>query len=63
MNRYIVKLSTEQRRELEDLLKSGKASTRKLAHTRVLLKTDCDEDGLAWLMSKICEALMFPRAW
>jgi hypothetical protein len=56
MNKYVVKLSEEQRKELEDLLQSGEAPTRKLTHARILLKTDCGEHGPAWPMSKICEA-------
>ncbi len=56
MNRYVVTLNKDQRKELEDLLQSGEAPTRKLTHARILLKTDCGEHGPAWPMSKICEA-------
>lgn len=56
MNRYVVKLDKDQRKELEDLLQSGEAPTRKLTHARILLKTDHGEYGPAWPMSKICVA-------
>jgi len=43
MNRYVVKLNKDQRQELENLLQSGEAPTRKLTHARILLKTDFGE--------------------
>ena len=40
MEKYIVKLTQEERENLLSLLKKGKASANKLMHSRVLLETD-----------------------
>ena len=36
MKKYIVKLSEEEREELQELIAKGQASARKLAHARIL---------------------------
>ncbi len=38
--RYVVTLTDEERRSLRGLISSGKASARKLARARILLKAD-----------------------
>jgi transposase len=38
--RYVVDLSAEERATLEELLRGGKAGTRKLTRARILLKAD-----------------------
>jgi len=43
MEKYIVSLAPEERLELEQLIKAGKAAARRLAHARVLLLADRDE--------------------
>ena len=43
MEKYIVSLTPEERLELEQLIKAGKAAARRLAHARVLLLADRDE--------------------
>jgi hypothetical protein len=40
MKVYRVKLTCEERAELQALLSKGKASARTLMHARILLKTD-----------------------
>ena len=54
--KYLIKLTTEERQQLEQLLSSGDAPARTLKHAFILLKSDCSEAGSNWLYSKICEA-------
>jgi transposase len=55
--KYIVKLTVEERQELETLIASGKGRARKLTHARILLKTDAGEGGPGWTDNRIVEAL------
>ena len=57
MKKYIVKLSEEEREELQELIATGQASARKLAHARILLKADSNESGPGWTDQSIAEAL------
>ncbi len=57
MKKYIVKLSEEEREELQELIAKGQASARKLAHARILLKADSSEGGPGWNDQRIAEAL------
>ena len=57
MKKYIVKLTPEQRQELSEMIKSGKAAARELAHARILLKADTGQEGPGWSDAKIAEAL------
>jgi transposase len=57
MKKYIVKLSEEEREELQELIAKGQASARKLAHARILLKADSSESGPGWTDQRIAEAL------
>ena len=50
--KYIVKLTPDEREELETLISSGKSSARKLTRARILLKAD---EG--WIDKAISEAL------
>ena len=43
MEKYMVSLAPEERVELQQLVKAGKAAARRLAHARVLLLADRDE--------------------
>jgi hypothetical protein len=54
--KYLIKLTAEERQQLEQLLSSGIASVRTLMHAHILLKSDCSEGGADWSYSKICEA-------
>ena len=45
MKRYKVTLETEERQLLHDLIATGQAAARKLAHARILLKADAAKDG------------------
>jgi transposase len=53
--KYVVRLSDEERSELEKLISSGSSPARKLNHARILLKADAD--GPNWSNEKIEEAL------
>jgi transposase len=54
--KYLIKLSAEERQQLEQLLSSGIAPARTHTHARILLKSDCGEQGANWSYSQICEA-------
>lgn len=58
--RYIVRLTPEERGELEELVSSGKARARKLMHAHILLEADAD--GSNWTDAQISEALSIGRA-
>jgi transposase len=57
MKKYIVKLSKQEREELQQLISKGKSSARKLMHARILLRADESEDGPGWKDEQISEAL------
>jgi transposase len=52
--RYIVRLTSPEREELEGLVSKGKANARKLIHAQVLLKVDAD--ALRWTDERAAEA-------
>ena len=57
MKKYIVKLSEQEREELQELISKGKSSARKIQHARILLKADASEHGPNWKDEQISEAL------
>jgi transposase len=57
MKKYSVKLSDQEREELQGLIAIGKSSARKLMHARILLKADVSEDGPGWKDEQISEAV------
>lgn len=57
VKRYRVTLAAEERAGLEQMICSGKAAARKLAHARVLLKADEAEGGPRWGDGQIAEAI------
>lgn len=54
--KYLIKLTAEERQQLEQLLSSGNAPARTRKHAFALLKSDCSEAGPHWNYSQICEA-------
>lgn len=56
MSKYSVKLSEEQRKELEELVRKGEAKARKIQHAHILLKSDKGECGPRWSDKQIMEA-------
>lgn len=57
MTKYRVTLTTDERQQLQDLIASGKAAAKKLAHARILLKADVTDGSPAWPDQKIADAL------
>ena len=57
MKKYIVNLSEEERKELHELIATGQASARKLAHARILLKADSSDGAPGWTDQAIAEAI------
>jgi len=60
--KYIVTLTEEERRMLQEMLSRGKAAARKLAHARILLKADVSTGGPGWNDEQIAEGLEVGRA-
>src|SRR5262245_19151567 len=54
---YVVRLSSEERQQLETLVRKGKSPARRLLKARILLKADVSEAGDGWSDSRIIEAL------
>ena len=46
--KYIVRLSSEERKELANIVSKGKAAAHKRLHAQVLLKADISEEGSCW---------------
>jgi len=57
VKRYVVRLSGEERQQLETLIRKGKSPARRLLKARILLKADVSEAGGGWSDSRIIEAL------
>ena len=57
VKKYVVRLGTEERDQLNDLIRSGKRSAQLLTKARILLKADVSEAGDGWSDSRIAEAL------
>ena len=54
--KYSVRLTKEERTDLESLIHKGKVAAHKRLHAEILLKADINELGEKWLDSQICEA-------
>jgi len=57
VKRYVVRLSAEEREQLEGLIRKGKSPAQRLLKARILLKADISEAGDGWSDSKIIAAL------
>src|SRR6516225_3220658 len=57
VKKYVVRLSPEEREQLQALLRRGKGPARRLLKARVLLKADISEAGPGWSDNKIIAAL------
>ncbi len=62
MKKYKVTLTAEERLQLSDLIATGKAAARRLAHARALLQADAAAGGPAWTDARIAEAVDLSRA-
>lgn len=54
--KYVTKLTAEERQQLEELLSSGMIPARTLKHAQILLKSDSSPEGANWSYQQICEA-------
>jgi transposase len=55
--KYVVRLTDEERAELEDLIRTGKRAASVLIHARILLKADAGANGPGWDDDRIAEAV------
>ena len=54
--KYIVRLTTAERTELQQLVNIGKAAAHKRRHAQILLNADISDEGEGWSDVKISEA-------
>ena len=45
VKKYVVRLSVEEREQLQTLIRKGKSSAKRLLKARILLKADVSERG------------------
>jgi len=57
VKKYVVRLSGEERAQLEALIRKGKGPAQRLLKARILLKADVSEAGEGWSDGRIIEAL------
>ena len=55
--KYIVRLTAEERTELDDLIRTGKRAASVILHARILLKADAGAGGPGWDDERIAEAV------
>jgi hypothetical protein len=56
VKRYVVRLSVEEREQLEALIRKGKSAAHRLLKARILLKADVSEAGEGWSDNRIIKA-------
>lgn len=57
VKKYVVRLSAEEREQLEAMIRKGKNAAGRLTKARILLKADVAEAGEGWSDNRIMEAL------
>src|SRR5947209_548633 len=57
VKKYVVRLSGEEREQLEALIRKGKSPAQRLLKARILLKADVSKAGDGWSDSRIIKAL------
>jgi hypothetical protein len=57
VKKYVVRLSAQERTELEALIRKGKSPAQRLLKARILLKADVSDAGEGWSDSRIIRAL------
>src|ERR1700730_5815479 len=55
--KFVVKLSSEERKRLSEIISKGKSAAKIVLKARILLKADQSEEGEGWTDERICEAL------
>jgi hypothetical protein len=48
MEKYIVELTSKERKELTELVSKGKAAAKRITRARILLQSDVSADGPSW---------------
>ena len=61
-DKHEIALSEEQRHVLLQLISSGKAPARQLAHARILLKIDRNAAGTRWTDEQVAQAFEMSRS-
>jgi transposase len=56
MKKYVVELTSEERKQLEELIKKGKVAGYKIRHAQMLLKADQGKEGPGWPDKQIADA-------
>jgi hypothetical protein len=56
VKKYVVRLSGEEREQLEALIRKGKSAAQRLLKARILLKADVSEAGEGWSDNRIIKA-------
>src|SRR6201987_5009394 len=56
VKKYVVRLSAEERQQLEAMIRKGKGPARRLLKARILLKADVSDAGPGWSDSRIIAA-------
>ena len=57
VKKYVVRLSGEEREQLEALIRKGESPAQRLLKARILLKADVSDAGEGWSDSRIIKAL------
>ena len=57
VKKYVVRLTAEERAQLDELISKGKRSAQLLTKARILLKADVSDAGEGWSDSRIAAAL------
>ena len=57
VKKYVVRLSADEREQLDALIRKGKSPAQRLLKARILLKADVSQAGEGWSDSRIIEAL------
>jgi transposase len=57
VKKYVVRLSKDEREELQELIRKGKSPAKQQLKARILLKADVSKKGEGWSDSKIIKAL------
>ena len=62
VNKYVVRLSADEREMLNELVNKGRVAARKRRHAEILLKAEQGDAGPAWNDAKIAEAFDVSRS-
>src|SRR5512147_2298906 len=54
---YIVRLTADERAQLDEMIRTGKRAASALLHARMLLRADVGEEGPSWDDGRLAEAL------